>query len=109
MQLQVLRGGVIQKKMEIRKVLIDFLDEIRNYERESHNMLGFDERESEEFVDIFIDKNKSINSDIQQQDEEKNICRYTFNMTCSIGKSSGFAYCEGFRERCKYCEFIKKK
>jgi hypothetical protein len=39
----------------MRELLIRFLDKIRDYERESHNLIGFDERESEEFVDIFID------------------------------------------------------
>ena len=38
---------------EQRELLIDFLDSIREYERESRNMIGFDERESSEFVKIY--------------------------------------------------------
>jgi hypothetical protein len=37
-----------------RQELIDFLDTIRDYERESHTMLAFDERESGEIVDIYL-------------------------------------------------------
>lgn len=39
----------------MKELLIEFLDSIRTYERESKNILGFDERESEEFVNIFLD------------------------------------------------------
>ena len=42
------------KKEEIREILIDFLDSIRDYERESNNLIGHDERESIEFVDIYL-------------------------------------------------------
>ena len=56
--------------MSLKNTLILFLDQIRAYERESRNMVGFDERETEEFVDIFINttyngtsliSNKSLN------------------------------------------------
>lgn len=36
-----------------KELLIDFLDSIRDYERESHNLIGFDERENIEFVEIY--------------------------------------------------------
>ena len=38
---------------EQRELLIDFLDSIREYERESHNLIGFDERDSFEFVSMY--------------------------------------------------------
>jgi hypothetical protein len=38
---------------EQRELLINFLDSIREYERESHTFIGFDERESFEFVDLY--------------------------------------------------------
>lgn len=42
----------------MKKILIKFLNEIRDYEIESRNMVGFDERDTEEFVDIFLNKDK---------------------------------------------------
>jgi hypothetical protein len=38
---------------EQKDLLIDFLDSIRAYERESHNSIGFDERETSEFIEIY--------------------------------------------------------
>lgn len=38
----------------MRDILIHFLDTVRNYEREGRTMIGFDERETEEFVDIYL-------------------------------------------------------
>jgi len=38
---------------EQKDLLADFLDSIRDYERESHNLVGFDERETSEFVEIY--------------------------------------------------------
>ena len=37
-----------------RKILIDYTDALRGYMRESHNNIGFDDRDDEEFVDIFL-------------------------------------------------------
>lgn len=42
---------------DIRAVLIDYTEAIREYIRESHNLICFDERENEEFVDIFLQNN----------------------------------------------------
>lgn len=39
-----------------REILIDFLDDLRNYMHESHNDIAFDERDSSEFVDIYLKK-----------------------------------------------------
>ena len=41
----------------IKKLMIEFVESLRNYERESHNLLGFDERETEEFVKIISQSN----------------------------------------------------
>ena len=38
----------------LREELEAFLESIRAYERESHNLVGFDERESREFVEIYL-------------------------------------------------------
>jgi hypothetical protein len=40
------------KEMENR-MLIDLVQSLKDYTRESHNILGFDEREASEFVEIF--------------------------------------------------------
>lgn len=42
-------------KEKLKKELIIFLDSIREYIRESNNNLAYDERESEEFVDTYLD------------------------------------------------------
>jgi len=42
---------------EERDLLINFLDDLRKYMHESNNNIAFDERESSEFVDIYL-KNK---------------------------------------------------
>lgn len=38
-----------------RKTAIDFVESLRDYERESHNLLGFDERTTEELFDKFLE------------------------------------------------------
>ena len=41
--------------MNKRELLIDFLDSIRDYEREAGKSIGMkDERETSEFVDIYL-------------------------------------------------------
>ena len=37
--------------------MIVFVESLKNYERESHNLLGFDERETEELLEIFLKHN----------------------------------------------------
>ena len=39
---------------EVKDIAIEFLDRLRDYERESHTLLGFDERTSEELFNQFI-------------------------------------------------------
>jgi hypothetical protein len=45
-------------KYKRKELLIDFCKSIKDYERESHNSIGFDERESNEFVEIFLSEKK---------------------------------------------------
>ena len=42
----------------LKQILIDLVQSIKDYEREAHKMIGFDEREAEEFVDIFAEANQ---------------------------------------------------
>jgi len=46
----------IAKEMEKQR-MIDFVQQLKDYTRESNNVLGFDEREASEFVEIFYNKN----------------------------------------------------
>ena len=39
---------------DIIELLIYFLFTIREYGRESHNLIGFDEREDSEFIEFFL-------------------------------------------------------
>jgi len=48
----------IQQAKEMEKQrMIDFVQQLKDYTRESNNVLGFDEREASEFVEIFYNKN----------------------------------------------------
>lgn len=47
-------AGYISRNDEIREILIRYTESLRDYERESRNLIGFDEREDEEFVDVFL-------------------------------------------------------
>lgn len=47
-------AGHISRNDEIRDILIRYTENLRDYERESRNLIGFDERDDEEFVDIFL-------------------------------------------------------
>ena len=44
-----------------KDILEQFVFGLREYERESHNMIGFDEREDEEFVENFLNKKQGVN------------------------------------------------
>jgi hypothetical protein len=51
-----------QQAKEIEKQrMIDLVQRLKDYTRESHNVLGFDEREACEFVEIFT--NQTFNSE----------------------------------------------
>jgi len=60
LNLTSLKGESLQPKEktytreEVVKYLIRFCDSIKDYEHESKNLIGFDERDSEEFVKIFL-------------------------------------------------------
>jgi len=43
------------KEMEKQR-MIDLVQQLKDYTRESNNVLGFDEREASEFVEIFYNK-----------------------------------------------------
>lgn len=47
-------AGYNARNEEIRDILIRYTENLRDYERESRNLIGFDEREDEEFVDVFL-------------------------------------------------------
>jgi hypothetical protein len=48
---------VIQQAKEMeRQRMIDLVQQLKDYTRESNNVLGFDEREASEFVEIFYNK-----------------------------------------------------
>ena len=42
----------------IREILIDFMDNLREYVHESGTNIAYDERDSSEFVDIFLNEHK---------------------------------------------------
>lgn len=48
------------KEMEKQR-MIDLVQQLKDYTRESNNVLGFDEREASEFVEIFY--NETFKSD----------------------------------------------
>jgi hypothetical protein len=50
-----------KSEMKNEKLLVDFLDEIRGYIKESNNNLDLDERESIEFVRLFLAIRKEKN------------------------------------------------
>lgn len=41
-------------KLYTKQDLIDLVESLKNYTHESHSILGHDEREAKEFVDIFL-------------------------------------------------------
>jgi hypothetical protein len=47
-----------QAKEIENKMLIDLVQSLKDYTRESHNILGFDEREASDFVKIFKENYK---------------------------------------------------
>jgi len=49
-------NGLTYTREEVEKYLIRFCDSIKDYEHESKNLIGFDERECIEFVKIFLEK-----------------------------------------------------
>lgn len=57
----------MKKEEEISDLLIDFLDDLRDYIRESGANLANDDRESSEFVSIFLNKHKEPDIDFYDE------------------------------------------
>lgn len=55
------------KEME-RQRMIDLVQQLKDYTRESNNVLGFDEREASEFVEIFY--NETFKSEKQSYQDK---------------------------------------
>jgi hypothetical protein len=68
--------------MDLRTELIEFLDSIREYVRESGTNIADDERESIEFVDLHLQK-KMI-----QHDVVKSVCNHNW-----VGLNQIHSYC----------------
>ncbi len=52
-----IRPELIEKAKEMEKQrMIDLVQQLKDYTRESNNVLGFDEREASEFVEIFYNE-----------------------------------------------------
>lgn len=45
---------ISQCKKLTKKLMIDFVESLREYERENHKLLGFDERETKELLKVFL-------------------------------------------------------
>jgi hypothetical protein len=52
----------IKEAMDIyaKEIMIQLVDDLKAYTHESHTILGHDEREPIEFVEIFLNKNKEL-------------------------------------------------
>jgi len=46
--------GAKYAEQQLLPIMVEFVDSLREYERESHNMIGFDERETSDFLEEFI-------------------------------------------------------
>ncbi len=53
---KITRGLLKEAKEMERQRMIDLVQQLKDYTRESNNVLGFDEREASEFVEIFYNK-----------------------------------------------------
>ena len=66
-----------QKDLYTKQDLIDLVDSLKNYTKESHTILGHDDRDAIEFVDIFLneisDKKRNFVFSDDQDIESKNI------------------------------------
>jgi len=52
-----LPSNILEQAKEIEKQrMIDLVQQLKDYTRESNNVLGFDEREASEFVEIFYNE-----------------------------------------------------
>jgi hypothetical protein len=54
---QNILNDIIEQAKEMEKQrMIDLVQQLKDYTRESNNVLGFDEREASEFVEIFYNE-----------------------------------------------------
>lgn len=53
-ELNNIQSKITELEQENKQMLVNFLDEIRDYEHESGKPIYLDDRESSEFVDIFL-------------------------------------------------------
>jgi hypothetical protein len=51
--IQNLLNAKLQAKEMEKQQMIDLVEKLKDYTREAHNILGFDEREPSEFVDFY--------------------------------------------------------
>ena len=49
----------------MRDILIEFLEELREYEHESGNRIAFDDRDSSEIVDVFLRSRLPLNKPLE--------------------------------------------
>ena len=56
----------------MRDILIEFMDSIREYVAESGTNIAHDERESSEFVDIFLNQGRSLPIDSVSECDHSN-------------------------------------
>lgn len=75
--------------MDLRTELIEFLDSIREYVKESGTNIAHDERDSSEFVDIHLQ------SKLKQPTVVSAVC------TCEVNKRKHF---ETILNQCRFCE-----
>jgi len=55
----------------MRDILIEFMDSLRDYVAESGTNIAHDERDSSEFVDIFLNQGQSLPIDSVSQQRER--------------------------------------
>lgn len=72
----------------MRETLIEFMDSLRDYVAESGTNIAHDERDSSEFVDIFLNQEQSlpIDSVVEQSEqlpEAEKLCRMNQNFVCN--------------------------
>jgi hypothetical protein len=53
---QWVQDAIEQAKEMEKQRMIDLVQQLKDYTRESNNVLGFDEREASEFVEIFYNE-----------------------------------------------------
>lgn len=61
---------MVKLDKETKVLMADFLDSLRDYMHESHNLLCFDERESDDFVDTY---EKQLSEGIRQKQGDRHL------------------------------------